>query len=61
MNKAEREALQAVGRGASELRMASRLSGRLVALGLISASRSGWHLTDAGRRALAPRRTNQWY
>jgi len=61
MNKMEREALQAVGRGATELRMAPRVRGRLVALGLITASAEGWRLTDAGRRALQTRRTNQWY
>jgi hypothetical protein len=61
MNKAEREALHAVGRGATELRMAPRVRLRLLALGLISASSEGWRLTDAGRRALQSRRTNQWY
>lgn len=49
---AERQALEAIGRGAAEFRMTSRVSGRLLALGLISKARAGYSLTPNGRQTL---------
>jgi len=56
----ELAALAAIGRGATELKMASRVQTRLLALGLIQQPRGQLSVTDAGRRMLAPHRTNRW-
>jgi hypothetical protein len=52
------DALQAVGRGATEFRMGARIESRLLALGLIAKAREGYRLTDAGRASLG---RTQWY
>jgi hypothetical protein len=57
----ELEALQAVGRGATQFAMGSSVESRLLALGLIDKAREGYRLTAAGRGALQPGRRNQWY
>jgi predicted transcriptional regulator len=56
----ELAALAAVGRGATELRMASRVQARLLALGLIHQPGGHFSITEAGRRMLTPHRTNRW-
>lgn len=56
----ELAALAAIGRGATELKMASGMQTRLLALGLIRQPRGQFSVTEAGRRVLAPHRTNRW-
>jgi hypothetical protein len=56
----ELAALAAIGRGATQLKMASRLQARLLALGLIQQPHGRLSITEAGRRMLAPHRTNRW-
>ena len=57
----ELAALAAIGRGATELRMASRVRTRLLALGLIQQPGGRqFSVTEAGRRMLTPHRTNRW-
>jgi len=56
----ELAALAAIGRGATELKMASRVQARLLALGLIGQPGGQFSLTEAGRRMLLPHRTNRW-
>lgn len=53
-------ALAAIGRGATELRMTSQVQTRLLTLGLIRQPRGQLSVTEAGRRVLAPHRTNRW-
>jgi hypothetical protein len=40
--------------------MASLVERRLLSLGLIESGRSGFRVTEAGRRALQPLRRHQW-
>jgi len=56
----ELAALAAIGRGATELRTASRVQARLLALGLIQQPGGQLSITEAGRRVLTPHRTNRW-
>jgi hypothetical protein len=60
LSMAEASAIQAIARGATELRMTSRIKGRLLELGLISRPRHGFTVTAAGHRAADPRRVNHW-
>jgi hypothetical protein len=53
----ELAAISAIGRGATQLRMAPRTRDRLLALGLISTRRNDFTVTDAGRRASGRRRS----
>jgi predicted transcriptional regulator len=56
----ELAALAAIGRGATELRMMSRVQERLLTLGLIEQPGGQLSVTEAGRRVLKPYRTNRW-
>jgi hypothetical protein len=56
----ELAALAAIGRGATQLRMAPRARARLLELGLIRQPRGELSVTQAGRRVLAPHRSNRW-
>jgi hypothetical protein len=56
----ELAALAAIGRGATELKMTPQVQTRLLALGLIRQPRGQLSVTEAGRRFLAPHRTNRW-
>ena len=56
----ELAALAAIGRGATEPRAASPVQTRLLALGLIRQPRGQLSVTEAGRRMLAPHRSNRW-
>ena len=58
IGRLELDALQAVGRGATQFRMGPRIESRLLALGLIAKARAGYRLTDAGRASLG---RTQWY
>jgi hypothetical protein len=53
----ELAAINAIERGATQLRMAPRTRNRLLALGLISTRRNAFMVTDAGRRAGRPSRS----
>ena len=56
----ELAALAAIGRGATELKIASGVQARLLALGLIQRPGGQLSITEAGRRMLTPHRTNRW-
>jgi hypothetical protein len=60
LGMAEVGAIQAIARGATQLRMTSRIKARLLELGLISRPRHQFAVTAAGRRAANPRRFNDW-
>jgi hypothetical protein len=51
LSKAELEAIRAIERGATQLRMTERIKSRLLGLGLISRPRHDFTVTEAGRRA----------
>ena len=57
LTRAELEALRAVGRGATELKMPSRVQARLLELGLIQRPGRSLGVTQAGLRVLSPRMT----
>jgi len=57
---AEVGAIQAIARGATQLRMTSRMEARLLELGLISRRRHELTVTAAGRRAGNPRQFDGW-
>jgi len=54
LSAAEIGAIQAIARGATDLRMTSRIEARLLGLGLISRPGRGFAVTAAGRRAGNP-------
>lgn len=61
LSMAEVGAIQAIARGATQLRMmTSRIEARLLELGLISRPRHEFTVTAAGRRAGNPRRFDDW-
>jgi hypothetical protein len=60
LSMAEVGAIQAIGRGATQLRMTSRMEARLLELGLISRPRHEFAVTAAGRRAGSPGRLGAW-
>jgi hypothetical protein len=60
LSMAEVGAIQAIARGATQLRMTSRIEARLLELGLISRPRHEFAVTAAGRRAGNPRRFDHW-
>jgi hypothetical protein len=60
LSKAEVGAIQAIARGATQLRMTSRMEARLLELGLISRPRHEFTVTAVGRRAGNPERFNDW-
>jgi len=60
LSTAELGAIHAIARGATQLRMTSRIKGRLLELGLISGPQNGFTVTAAGHRAANPRRINDW-
>jgi len=57
---AEVGAIQAIARGATQLRMTSRMEARLLELGLICRRRHEFTVTAAGRRAGNPRQFDDW-
>jgi hypothetical protein len=60
LSTAELAALQAVARGATELKMPSRVQGQLLGLGLIRRPGRSLRATEAGRRVLTLQRRNHW-
>jgi hypothetical protein len=60
LSMAEVGAIQPIARGATQLRMTSRIKARLLELGLISRPRHQFAVPAAGRRAANPRRFNDW-
>jgi hypothetical protein len=60
LSMAEVGAIQAIARGATQLRMTARMEARLLGLGLISRPRHEFTATAAGRRAGNPGRFGDW-